>query len=286
MKMTQSLWRKSLAVLLLALSGFVSAVLAVGEQPKLMVIMQEKVMGVLGTTGYEQPNQSELSLMQHFARLGYRVVDPATVKRNITQSKGLRLLEGDDKAAAAVGLQHGAHYSIIGTAISKPAGAKLYGTQMQSIHATLSARLVRNADSRVLASASASGVQAHLDEVQGGVMAIEQAARLLAEDLAARIPAADLPGAAAGGEVQLTITGLVSYRHLAFVMNYLETKLPGVSDLAINGYSAGVGELGVMYSGRSAELAKKLATERFKGFRLEPTHVTAGRIDLRAVLRR
>ena len=165
------------------------------SKPTLMIIMDEKVMGVFGTTGFEVPTQAEISLMQHFSGMGFNVVDPKTVKRNITQAKGLRLLEGDDMAAAAVGLQHGAQYSIIGTAISKPGGAKLYGTQMQSIHATLTARVVRNSDARVIATASASAAQAHIDEVRGGAMAIEKAAQQLAQQLSGQIPAA---GAGAG----------------------------------------------------------------------------------------
>ena len=75
-------WLKLAALLLPMLWGVGSPARAAGPGPSLMVIMQEKVMGVLGTTGYEQPNQAELSLMEHFSRLGYRVVDPATVKRN------------------------------------------------------------------------------------------------------------------------------------------------------------------------------------------------------------
>ena len=269
------------------LSLFGTTASAVGVKPKLMVIMQEKVMGVFGTTGFEQPNQAEISLMDHFDRLGYMVVDPATVRRNITQAKGLRLLEGDDKAAAAVGLQHGAHYSIIGKAYSKPAGAKLYGTELQSIHATLTARLIRNSDARVIAAASADAAHAHRDEVRGGVLAIEEAAELLAAELSAKIPVTDRPGAArAGTELAVNISGLVSYRHLDFVMGFLERQVAGVRGLALHGFSSGSAELTMGYAGQAADLAGALSRHSFKGFRLEPTHVTPNRIDIRAVLNR
>jgi hypothetical protein len=268
--------------MLLAASGY--AVLA-ESKPTLMVIMDEKVMGVLGTTGFEVPTQAEIRLMQHFGRLGFDVVDSKTVKRNITQAKGLRLLEGDDVAAAAVGLQHGAQYSIIGTSISKPGGGKLYGTQLQSIHATLTARVVRNDDARVIATASASAAQAHIDEVRGGAMAIDKAAQDLAQQLSGQILAAGTDaGTAATGELTLNISGLVSYRHLDFVMGFLEKEVPGVSGVELRSYTSGVAELGVAHGGTSAELSRRLASQRFRGFRLEPTHVTPNRIDLRAVL--
>ena len=268
--------------LLIAASGIL---VHAESKPTLMVIMDEKVMGVLGTTGFEVPTQAEITLMQHFGGMGFRVVDPKTVKRNITQAKGLRLLEGDDMAAAAVGLQHGAQYSIIGTSISKPGGGKLYGTQMQSIHATLTARVVRNDDARVIATASTSAAQAHIDEVRGGAMAIDKAARELAEKLSGQILAAGTgTGSSGGQELTLNISGLVSYRHLDYVMGFLEKEVPGVSGVTLRSYTSGTAELGVSNTETAAGLSRTLANHRFRGFRLEPTHVTPNRIDLRAVL--
>lgn len=269
------------------LTSLASTVLASVEQPKLMIIMQEKVMGVFGQTSYEQPNQAETSLMGYFSRSGFLVLDPATVKRNLTQAKGLRLLEGDDKAAAALGLQYGSDYSIVGTAISKQAGAKLYGTQMQTIHATLTARVIRNSDARVIAVGSASAAQAHIDEVRGGTLAIDKAARELAQDLGNQIKRAHVigPGPAAH-DMTINISGLVSYRHLDFVMTHLQTKVPGVKKVQLRMFSAGVAELGIDYAGPISDLARHLASERFTGFRLEPTNVTSNRIDIKAVLDR
>jgi len=257
------------------------------EKPKIMIMMQEKVMGVFGTTGFEQPNQAEITMMQKFQEKGFSVVDPATVRKNMTRSRGLRLLEGDDKAAAAVGLQHGAQISIIGTAISKQAGAKLYGTQMQSIHATLTARVIRNDDARVIASGSARATQAHIDEVQGGAMAIEKAAVELADDLSGKMMAKwKTQARSASQEITLNIAGLVSYRHLDFIMNFLEQKVAGVKAVHMRSFSEGIAELGLDYRGRTRQLAGRLSRQRFTGFRLEPTNVTHHQMDIRAILQR
>jgi len=250
-------------------------------------MMQEKVMGVFGTTGFEQPSQADTTMMQKFQEKGFSVVDPATVRNNITRSRGLRLLEGDNKAAAAVGLQHGARFSVVGTAISKQAGGKLYGTQMQSIHATLTARVIRNDDARVIATGSARATQAHIDEVQGGAMAIEKAAVKLADDLAAKIMAKWKKKArSASQEITLNITGLYSYRHLDYIMTFLEKNVPGVKAVHMRSFSEGVAELGLEYRGRTRDLASGLVKKRFIGFSLQPTDVAASRIDIRVVLRK
>jgi len=249
-----------------------------------MILMQEKVMGVFGTSGWEVPTQAELTLMEHFSQRGYTVIDPQTLRRNLVQAKGLRMLEGDNKGAAAVGLQHGAALSIIGTAISKPAGAKLYGTQMQSIQATLTARVVKNDSAKVVATGSATTAKPHIDEVQGGTLAIQEAATELAEQLLGKLAAVSSPSAAGKGAVEVNISGLKSYRHLDFIMYFFETEAKDVKKVDLRSFTSGVAAVALTYSGKIDTLARFIATKKFKGFRLEPTYVTADRMDLAVVL--
>ncbi|MEM6302291.1 MAG: hypothetical protein AAF749_11170, partial [Pseudomonadota bacterium] len=128
----------------------------VDGKPRVLVLIDEKVSGVLGTTGWEVPRQSEISLLAQLRSDEFMILDPETTRRNIDRNRGLRLLEGDERSATAAGLAMGAELSIIGTAISKPAGAKLLGTQLQSIQATVTARVVKNDTGEVIGSASAT----------------------------------------------------------------------------------------------------------------------------------
>lgn len=251
--------------------------------PKLLILMQEKVMGVFGTTGWEVPTQAELTLMEHFAGQGYEVVDLTTMRRNLEQQRGLKLLGGDDQGAAATGLQHGARWSILGFAISKPAGAKLYGTQMQSIQATLTARVVDNDTARVVATATATTAKPHIDEVQGGVLAIQEAARKLAADLSAQMQRA-ATSKRDGGMVMLNVSGLVSFRHLEFVMSYLQTGIPGASDVTLNNFNSGLAEIRLSHPDGADAIASAVSAKRFTGFRLEPGYVSDSRVDMAVVL--
>jgi hypothetical protein len=256
---------------------------ATEEKAKVMVVMEEKVAGIFGTTGWETVGQAESTLAQKLTAAGFTVVDPQTVRRNIGRDKALRLLEGDQKAAALAGLQFGAQIVVTGQAISKNAGGKLLGTNMQTLQATVQARAVSSDDGRVIATRSAQGSQAHIDEVQGGVLAIQQATREVADGLIADMRAALSPQTAAR-ELTLVIAGLVSYRHLAFIRQFLETGLPGVRGVQVRQFAQGTAELGVQYAGKSTAVADDLASRRFTGFRLEPISVTQNRIDLQAVL--
>jgi hypothetical protein len=255
------------------------------EKPKVMVMMEEKIMGVFGTTGYEEMNQAETAMIQKLQEMGFNIVDPETVRSNITRDKALRILEGDDRAAAAAGLQHGAQLSVIGKALSKNAGGKLFGTQMQSLQAVVTAKAIRTDDGKVIATGSEQAAKAHIDEVKGGALAIQEAAEKLGETLATKIlDRWQKETYGSSQEITLVISNLVSYRHLAFVVDFLEKEVQGVKNLQQRTFNAGVAELGLDYAGKLRELAKFLAMKDFTGFRLEPTNFTQNRVDLKVVL--
>ena len=257
------------------------------EKPKVMVIIEEKVGGLFGTTAWENVGQAESTIMERLMAAGFNVVDPATVRANIPRDKALRLLEGDPKSAATAGLQYGAQVVITGRAFSKNAGGKLLGTQMQSIQATLQARVVRADDGRVISSRSEQGTKAHIDEMQGGALAIKEASEKLSETVINDILSSwkkEVYGRSQ--EITLVISGLVSYRHLAAVKKFLENDLQGVKAVHQRNFTQGTAELQLDYAGKTSVIADELSTKQFTGFRLEPTNVTPNRLDVRAVIGR
>lgn len=255
------------------------------EKPKVMVVIDEKVGGLYGTTAFENVGQAESTINEKLINAGFNVVDSDTVKANITRDKALRLIEGDSSAAAAEGLKHGAQVVIMGKAFSKNAGGKLYGTNMQSIQATLQARVIRTDDAKVISSKSATGTQVHIDEMQGGAAAIKEASEQLADAMINDILAnwkKEVYGRSQ--ELTLMISGLVSYRHLAAVKKFLEKNMQGVKAVHQRSFAGGVAELMLDYGGKSSNIADELASRKFTGFRLEPTNVTPNRVDVKAVL--
>jgi hypothetical protein len=255
------------------------------EKPKVMVIMEEQVGGLYGTTAWENVGQAESTIMEKLSNSGFNVVDAALVKANITRDKALRILEGDNNAAAAEGLKYGAEVVITGKAYSKNAGGKLYGTQMQSIQATLQARVVKTDTAQVISSRSATASKAHIDEMQGGALAIKEAGETLSNELIRDITA-KWQGEVYGRsqEITLMISGLVSYRHLSAIKLFLEKETQGVRAVHQKSYLGGTAELMIDYGGKSSNIADALANQSFTGFRLEPTNVTPNRIDVKAVL--
>jgi len=257
------------------------------EKPKIMVIIDEKVGGIYGTTGWEGVGQAESTIMEKFIVSGFNVVDPSMVKANITRDKALRILEGDPAASAAEGLKYGAQIVITGKAFSKNAGGRIAGTKMQSIQATLQARVVRTDTAKVISSRSATGAQAHIDEMQGGALAIKEAGEQLADALIQDI-VKQWSGEVYGRSQEMTImiSGLSSYSQLAAIRKFLEKETQGVKAVHQRSFAGGVAELSLDYGGKSSSIADELAGRNFPGFRLEPTNVTPNRVDLRSVGRK
>ncbi len=281
----KGLRRISVLLFFFLISGTVSTAFPAAEKPSLWVHMQEKVIWILGTTDIsEQTGQAESTLIEELATLGYNVVDAAAVRRNISQAQGLRTLEGDEKAAAAMGLRYGAQYSVVGNAMVKSGAAGIQGSNLKTVHATVNARVIRNADARIIASASIHVNVAHLDEVAGASLAIEQASRKLARKLDTKIRSLVTKEQAVGPSMVLNISGLKSYRHLNAIMLTLGRSTPGVENVRLEDFTSGTATILITYRGGLRELADDLVHEHFRDFRLEPTHVTSNRIDLRSVL--
>jgi len=255
------------------------------EKPKVMVIIDEKIGGLYGTTGSESMGQAESTIIEKLINAGFNVVDADTVKANISRDKALRILEGDNRAAAAEGLKYGAQIVITGKAFSKNAITSIRGTNMQSIQATMQARVIRTDTAKVIASKSATGAQAHIDEMQGGALAIKEASEKISDELIEMI-VKQWSGEVYGRSQEITvmINGLVSYRHLAAVKKILEKETQGVKAVHQRSFTGGIAELSIDYGGKSSNIADELSNRKFPGFRLEPTNVTPNRIDIRAIL--
>ena len=252
-------------------------------KPRVMILIEEKVAGIFGTTGYEDVGQAESTLSEQFLNAGFEVVDSQTVRKNLPRDKALRMMEGDRRAAAVAGLQFHAEIVITGKAFSKNAGKTLLGTSMQSIHATVQANAVRTDDGSVVSSRSAGAVQAHIDELRGGAMAIRKASTDLANMLIQDIMNSVSTSTQDVNAINVTVSGLVSYGHLMAVREYLETRLDGVLGVTQRQFTQGTADLLVDYIGNSMMMADALARQRFRGFRLEPTNVTPSKLDLKVI---
>ena len=254
---------------------------ALKEKPKLVVLIDEKNMGP--GRGFGDVAEAETTLVQAFLAKGFHVVDPETLRKSINRESALRAIAGDDKAAAAIAQRHGAQIAVMGKARAS-AGPRIRGTNMRSIQAVVTARVVETDSAKIIATGSANAAKPHIHPVTGGSLALERASKKLAQKLIKDITTQwqkDVYGSSR--ELVLSITGLSSYLDLDEIMTFLENQVQGVKAVHQRSFAAGAAELGLDFAGSTRTLARDLARHKFNTFALNPTGVTPNKVTAKVV---
>jgi len=67
-------------------------------------------------------------------------------------------------------------------------------------------------------------------------------------------------------------------------MRYFETEMVGSQGATLSSFNSGIAEVNIAHPGGGTAIASAVSRKKFKGFRLEPNYVAAGRIDIQVVL--
>lgn len=251
------------------------------NKPRMMVIIDEKIGGA--ESGYS-PNlsESETVIIQKFTEKGFNFVDQTTVKKNIKRNMALQAIAGDDSAAASIGLEYGAEVVIIGNAVAKLAGKGIAGTEMKSIHASVTARAVKADTGEILATSSEKGATAHLDETAGGALAIKKASEKIASNLIDQIIAKWSGEVGGQATVQLVITG-IDFVGLNKFKTIIQSQVRGVLKLNQRSFTAGVAVIDVETRTNAQSMAEELAMKNFETFKVEIIGLSANKIDIKVI---
>jgi len=250
-------------------------------KPRMMVIIDEKIGSA--ESGYSTNlSESETVIIQKFTEKGFNFVDEATVKKNIKRNMALQAIAGDDSAAASIGLEHGAEVVIIGSAVAKLAGKGIAGTEMKSIHASITVRAVRADTGEIISSASEKGATAHLDETAGGALAIKKAGEKLASSLIDQIIAKWSGEVGGQTTVQLTVSG-IDFVSLNKFKTIIQSQVRGVLKLNQRSFTAGVAVIDVETKTNAQSMAEELAMKNFETFKVEIIGLSANKIDVKVI---
>ncbi len=152
---------------------------------------------------------TEPVLFNALIQSGYEVIDPAD-RGSLRVSAAYRRIGLGDQGAMELGRTYGADYVVLGKALATGSSQPLnvtgsvdsrdgnwngghdssesdsnyaQRTNMRSASATITAKLIRLADRKVVAFVSGSGDAIHMNQITAGKEALEQAAQQAAENL-------------------------------------------------------------------------------------------------------
>jgi len=251
--------------------------------PRVMFIIDEQNIGAAQDRYHYfevDVTVSETTLMNKFLEKSFQVVDPAVVRQNRERDAVVAAINGDSKAAAAIGAALEAEVVVTGKAMAKVAtGINLGG--MKSCQASLTARVIDADVGTVIASASKTAAYPHIDELVGGSKAIEKAANLLGDELIAKILDKWQSRVYSANTVKLLVTGITSYSEAANFRGALGYAARGIKSVNQRNLAGSTAEYDVQIQGNADQLARELDGRELKDYALSVLSVTANKITIR-----
>lgn len=248
--------------------------------PRVMIIVDEKSLGTIATA------EVETLAIRKCQAMGISVVDADMNRSTIARGQQLFKMAGDNRAAAALGLEFGAEVVIIGEAVAKPAASRIAESNLRTYQAVVTLRAVRTDNAQTLAAASKDAAIVALEDVGGSAKSLRAAAELTLSELipemgqkwtAPQTTAADpFPH-----QVELTAGGLDALWKLKALRDNLRARNNELDQVVQRSYAAGMAE----FSSRSAlpaeELAEALVLSPPAGLKIQILDIAAGNIQLR-----
>lgn len=252
------------------------------ENPRVMVMIAEQNIGDTDRLRYFEVDMTaaETAIIEQFRQKGFEVVDPAQAKENQNRDAILSAIEGDARKAAAIAAAQHAELIVTGKAAAKVAtGYNLGG--MKSCQANITARVVRAGDARIVSTASEHAAHPHIDELTGGTMAIEKAAKKAGETLIAKVAAEAQKNFYNENSVTVRVQGHKNYSELQQFTGVLQHYMRGIKNIYERGNAAGYATLDVKILGTAQQLARELANKDLAPFEVDVANVSANRIDVK-----
>jgi hypothetical protein len=242
------------------------------HKPRIMIVIPEQhIRRVVPDPA------GETDMIRLFTEKGFMVVDQAQVAKIRESDRVKTALRGDEKAAAAIGKQHGAEVIIIGEAFSETA-EPAHGLSI--CRARIEARAIETDTARILAANAKDAGGSDMVESVAGKKALRRASGLLADYIIEQILTKWGEKATTSGEVRLVISE-VKFDQLVQFEKALKTQISRVEAVHRRSFEAGVATIDVQAKIDAQQLAEKLATKTFEGFKVEVTAFTANRMDLK-----
>jgi hypothetical protein len=255
-------------------------------KPRTMVLIDERN---IGENYYEYGidlNTTETSLMNEMTTYGFPFVDAQQAEKSIAKDVITAALQGDDRAAAGIAARAGAEIIITGKAIVKEASggpAVMRDAGMKSCHANLTLRVIRADDAVIIATASAYDRAVHIDEISGGTMALQKAAKTAAKELKDKIVAAWQKDVYSASQVQLEVMNISSFSQLNILKNSLKYYVRGVQAINQREFSGGIAQFDVDIKGSAAQLASELSAKEIEGLKLQVIKQTANKVWVKII---
>jgi hypothetical protein len=231
--------------------------LAAPPLPRCLVMVAEQNLGH-SSYWWAKGTGADLSIVENamvesLRQRGVSFIDHDQLTALMKTSAGLGKDAPSDSEVKQFAGTAGADVVFVGKAIATDAGPIL-GTQMRSLQANVSVRLLNLDDAKIIGTASRTETVVNVDAVTGTNKALAQAGAKIAAELYDKLAAAwqNRTG------VRLTVSGLKSWNELHALEDALR-KTSGISAVNERRYDAGTAELELDTALAASAIAERLS---------------------------
>lgn len=254
------------------------------KMPRLMVMIEEKNMGESPSSYHlieAQLNSAESSLMEKFMAKGFRFVDPQIIARNLSLQKANAILGGNVQLASALAKKVGAEVILVGKAMATATEVEAFGTKIRSQQATVTVRAIRSETGEILCTATEQGKFSHIDDIAGGIKAIQQACDRVSEILITQILDRWQADVTAGNILILQVLNVKDYAQLNRFKASLKSYLRGILSVIQRDFSENIATLEIEMKGDAEDLAQRLSSISIENFPFKVVGVNEGGVTIR-----
>jgi hypothetical protein len=204
------------------------------------------------------------------------------IRTKVKRDQALLKSVGDNRGAAALGLEFGSDIVLVGEAVAKPSARRIADSNLRTYEAVVTLRAVKTDNSEAIASVSETASVVAMDDVSGGSKALKAAGQKTLDriipDLAARW------GEAVAGPKRITLTvgGVDQQWKLKAVRESLRGKetLNNVTQLS---YTAGAAVFELESEEAAETLSEALVMTPPTGLKFQVLQISPAAIQMRAV---
>jgi hypothetical protein len=257
------------------------------ELPSILFLLSEQNVGeTVARHSWGQSPVARLPLVveDRLARYvrdkGFVIVNPGTILVENGEPENASARSGlDDEFAISAAEQTGADVVVFGNATAAFSGNVL-GTDMKSVEARLSVRVLKVDNAVAMGSFEASGAAVHANEMVAGTEALAISASNLAADMTRQIAASWGKETRQTVLVELDVRGIREYVDFIKFRRILKNEIRGIKNVYLRGIKAGEAKMDVDLQGDTRTLADELMLKSFEGFGVNIFEVSQNAIKL------
>jgi len=253
-------------------------------KPRTMVLIDERNINVHYAQLSMDMNTTETALMNELMNYGFPFVDATQSKASIGSSVITAAINGDANAAASIAARMGAEIIITGNAVSKVASggpAVIRNAGFKSCQANLNLRVIQSDNAKIIAVATAHDKAAHIDEITGGTMALQKAAKKAANELKDKIVKVWQQDIYSGTQVQLHVMNIASFSQLNTFKNSLKYYVRGIQAVNQRSFGGGTAVFDIDIKGTAEQMASELEAKEIEGIHLKVVAMTANKVTVK-----